>query len=59
VKFCQECGTPLAAIDPKRCASCGAELAPGTRFCGECGASQLTTNRQDTPTQGGKPYGCV
>ncbi|MCL2124988.1 MAG: zinc ribbon domain-containing protein [Oscillospiraceae bacterium] len=40
VKFCQECGTPLAAAGPKHCTSCGAELAPGVRFCGECGANQ-------------------
>jgi hypothetical protein len=40
VKFCQECGTPLAAAGPKHCTSCGAELAAGTRFCGECGARQ-------------------
>jgi len=40
VKFCQECGTPLAAAGPARCASCGAELAQGVRFCGECGANQ-------------------
>jgi hypothetical protein len=40
VKFCQECGTPLATAEPKHCTSCGAELAAGTRFCGECGARQ-------------------
>lgn len=40
VKFCQECGTPLAPAGPKHCTSCGAELAPGIRFCGECGAPQ-------------------
>ena len=40
IKFCQECGSPLAAAGPKRCTSCGAELASGTRFCGECGANQ-------------------
>jgi hypothetical protein len=40
VKFCQECGTPLAAQGPKHCTSCGAELAANTRFCGECGAKQ-------------------
>jgi hypothetical protein len=37
VKFCQECGSPLAAAGPKHCTSCGMELAPGTRFCGGCG----------------------
>ncbi len=40
IKFCQECGSPLAASGPKHCTSCGVELAPGTRFCGECGAQQ-------------------
>lgn len=40
IKFCQECGSPLAAAGPKHCTSCGAELAAGTRFCGECGAQQ-------------------
>jgi hypothetical protein len=40
VKFCQECGSPLAADSgPKYCA-CGAELAADTRFCGECGAQR-------------------
>jgi len=40
IKFCQECGTPLAASGTKYCMSCGAELTPGVRFCGECGANQ-------------------
>lgn len=40
VKFCQECGTPLAGADPKRCTTCGVQLSAGTRFCGECGARQ-------------------
>ena len=40
VKFCQECGSPLAAAGPKHCISCGVELTPGTRFCGDCGARQ-------------------
>jgi hypothetical protein len=40
VKFCQECGSPLASAPPKHCTSCGAELFAGTRFCGECGAQQ-------------------
>jgi len=40
VKFCQECGTPLAVAGPKYCTSCGAEISPGVRFCGECGANQ-------------------
>jgi hypothetical protein len=40
VKFCQDCGSPLASTAPKHCSSCDAELPPGTRFCGECGAQQ-------------------
>ena len=40
VKFCQECGTPLGTAGSKHCTSCGAALAPDTRFCGECGARQ-------------------
>ena len=40
VKFCQECGSPLAAAGPKHCISCGVELSAGTHFCGECGAKQ-------------------
>lgn len=33
-KFCSQCGAALSGA----CASCGAELAPGTRFCAQCGA---------------------
>ncbi|MCL2153066.1 MAG: zinc ribbon domain-containing protein [Oscillospiraceae bacterium] len=40
MRFCQECGTPLASTASKFCASCGTELAPGVRFCGECGSNQ-------------------
>ena len=40
VKFCQECGSSLVAAGPKYCISCGAEVAPSTRFCGGCGARQ-------------------
>jgi predicted ATPase/class 3 adenylate cyclase len=32
-KFCDECGTPLAAS----CAACGNALRPQARFCDECG----------------------
>ena len=38
VKFCQECGSPLAAPAKSFCTACGAEMTPGARFCGECGA---------------------
>ncbi|MCL2090846.1 MAG: zinc ribbon domain-containing protein [Micrococcales bacterium] len=40
VRFCQECGTNLAAAGPKHCTSCSAELAPDARFCGGCGTRQ-------------------
>ena len=33
-KFCNNCGAPLGLI---QCPQCGAKLAIGTRFCGECG----------------------
>jgi membrane protease subunit (stomatin/prohibitin family) len=33
-KFCTNCGAPLAML---QCPKCGAQNAPGTRFCGECG----------------------
>jgi membrane protease subunit (stomatin/prohibitin family) len=35
-KFCPQCGTPRPAQAPAAC-SCGAPIAPGTKFCGECG----------------------
>jgi class 3 adenylate cyclase/tetratricopeptide (TPR) repeat protein len=34
MRFCGQCGTPLAAV----CSQCGAEVPPGFRFCGHCGA---------------------
>lgn len=33
-KFCQSCG---ASLEVKKCSRCGAVLAAGVRFCGECG----------------------
>lgn len=36
-KFCSNCGTALT--NPK-CTQCGADLAAGARFCGNCGAKQ-------------------
>jgi membrane protease subunit (stomatin/prohibitin family) len=35
-KFCSNCGTPVGL---SKCASCGNDLAPGARFCGNCGAA--------------------
>jgi len=33
-KFCTNCGAPLSML---KCPRCGAQNAPGTAFCGECG----------------------
>ena len=33
-KFCLNCGAPLT---PTSCPKCGKEIAPGAKFCGECG----------------------
>jgi class 3 adenylate cyclase/tetratricopeptide (TPR) repeat protein len=41
LRFCEDCGAPLAA----QCPSCGAAVAAGKRFCGRCGA-QLTAGAQ-------------
>jgi len=35
-RFCAGCGAPLRDVT---CATCGRALAPGARFCNECGAS--------------------
>ena len=35
-KFCPSCGLNLAP-QPTACSACQAEIAPGTRFCGNCG----------------------
>jgi class 3 adenylate cyclase/tetratricopeptide (TPR) repeat protein len=34
LKFCEDCGAPLACA----CPNCGAQVHPGKKFCGECGA---------------------
>ena len=39
-KFCQHCGTALAAAPAatkKFCGNCGTSLTPGAVFCSECG----------------------
>ncbi|MER7274416.1 zinc ribbon domain-containing protein [Dactylosporangium sp. NPDC000244] len=41
-KFCQHCGTPLAAApaqQKKFCGNCGTPASPGAMFCAECGQS--------------------
>ncbi len=34
-KFCSSCGAPLAVA--LACSKCGGQLAPGSKFCGNCG----------------------
>jgi membrane protease subunit (stomatin/prohibitin family) len=36
-KFCAECGSSLAPPQPQPCAACQTMLAPGTKFCPNCG----------------------
>src|SRR5262249_22741039 len=35
VRFCEDCGAPLAL----QCPHCGAEILPEKRFCGACGGA--------------------
>ena len=37
---CQECGVRLISWEKIFCETCGSELFPGLRFCGQCGARQ-------------------
>ena len=52
LKFCDECGSPLAS----GCPSCGASNRPAAKFCGVCGTS-LTAAVGPTvePRQGADP----
>lgn len=45
-KFCNECGTPLAA----GCPNCGATNKPGAKFCNECGTPLQATGVQRPAT---------
>ena len=40
-KFCNHCGTPLGT---NRCPNCGAQVALGLKFCGECGSPMKQSN---------------
>lgn len=42
--FCQECGKPLVPDDSFQCCpECGLPRVSGLRFCGQCGASLVTS----------------
>jgi hypothetical protein len=45
LKFCGECGTPLAAPCPR----CGFANPPQFKFCGDCGASLVPALRTSSP----------
>ena len=44
VKFCGECGSPLASS----CPACGTQNEAGRKFCGECGAPLGSARPADT-----------
>ncbi len=64
MKFCTECGKPMAAQAPKQaptpqeniCPHCGAQLEPGMKFCTECGHGSREANARaaDTTSSGRK-----
>lgn len=41
LKFCGECGRPVAAPCPR----CGFANPPGFKFCGDCGTSLVPASR--------------
>ena len=45
-KFCQECG---AALEGSRCVSCNAKLAPGARYCTQCGKRTSLRSNHNAP----------
>jgi pSer/pThr/pTyr-binding forkhead associated (FHA) protein len=44
-------GAPAAGPQPKVCAFCGAEIAPGHRFCGNCGKPVINNAPAPQPQQ--------
>ena len=55
LKFCNQCGTPVAS----RCVRCGFSNAAGAKFCGECGAplgaDDRSSSTSSTPSM--NPHG--
>jgi predicted amidophosphoribosyltransferase len=46
MKFCVECGVPLAFLCPR----CGTENQPTFKFCGQCGTSLIAAVPTDIAT---------
>lgn len=46
-RFCNHCG---ASLEGPKCPSCGAEVVPGVRFCGECGKDLGAVGAAAKPT---------
>ncbi len=51
MRFCGQCGAPLAAA----CPQCGAEIPAGFRFCGQCGMSLEPPTSQSAAAPPPKP----
>ncbi|WP_083265997.1 zinc-ribbon domain-containing protein [Burkholderia lata] len=51
LKFCKQCGTPVAAIRTEAasapCRNCHAALTPNRRFCNKCGTPVASANDAD------------